>query len=100
MNRSAEISYQITARGQILPQIPRIQTNEVESPSCNIQRERVWHHDIRASPKAYQSKGSVMIKSQIRVHEQEQPGAKVNGPGSKGDDEEGTIAKGWLLIGR
>ena len=35
-----------------------------------------------------------MIKSQIRVNEQEQPGAKVNGPGSKGDDEEGTIAKG------
>ena len=41
-----------------------------------------------------------MIKSQIRVNEQEQQGAKVNGPGSKGDDEEGTMAKGWLLIGR
>ena len=41
-----------------------------------------------------------MIKSHIRVHEQEQQGAKVNGPGSKGDHEEGTIAKGKLLIGR
>ena len=76
MNKSAEISYQTTARGQILPQIPRIQTNEVESPPYNIQRERERHHDISASPKAYQSKGRVMIKSQIRVNEQGATGSK------------------------